>query len=526
MSRKNVAGPIVGFLALIFCFISIACLSLKAWLVFWIFLILFVATLAVLAALHYQDFVNLFVSRQLRYGTNVALSVIGIIGIAVFVNVIVSQRFDMSLDLTELQDNSLSEQTKKILKSLNKDVEIIAFYSDENSQFAIRAMHKLELFQRESEFITVALKDPYIEVQKVDHRLRDGTIVFSSKDRQEEVTIVSEQKFASAVLKLIQNKTKKIYFLVGHGEYEINDLTQFGLSEFKKALENQNYEPITLSFLTEADIPSNCDLLAIVGPTETLTTNEIDKISRYIDKNGKLLLLFHPSESSEDVNKRLVQLMSKWEVSVGNDLVIDRFAFDVMRGSSAPFPKFEHHEITRQLDPYLAFPKTRSVSPKDDIKSELSVKSLAKTVSALGVSWAERERMPDGKFSGNGYTAGIDLPAPVSFAVAVEKHTALNTNDTDEISPTRIVVFGCSNFATNLDLKKANQGLLLTSVNWLTEDGDLIAITEPDRNKQKLRSMTPQQEGVVQITAIFLIPLVVFIAGLVVWWNRREGGTV
>ena len=526
MSRKNVAGPIVGFLALIFCFISIACLFLKAWLVFWIFLILLIATLAVLSVLHYQYFVNLFVSRQLRYGTNVALSVIGVIGIAVFVNVIVTQRFDMSIDLTVLQDNSLSKQTKKILKSLNKNVEIIAFYSDENSQLAIRAMHKLELFQRESEFITVALKDPYIDVQRVDHRLRDGTVVFSSKEREEEVTVVSEQKFASAILKLIQNKTKKIYFLLGHGEYEIDDLSRYGLSEFKKALENQNYEPLSLSFLTEPDIPSNCDLLAIIGPTETLTTNEIDKINRYINNNGKLLLLFHPSDSSEDVNKRLVQLMSKWGVSVGNDLVIDRFAFEVMRGSSAPFPKFEHHEITRQLDPYLAFPKTRSVSPKDDIKSDLSVKSLAKTVSQLGVSWAEKERTPDGKFSGNGYTAGIDLPGPVSFAVAVEKHISVNTNDTNSMSPTRIVVFGCSNFATNLDLKKANQGLLLTSVNWLTEDGDLIAITEPDRDTQKLRSMNAQQESVVKITAIFLIPLVVFIAGLVVWWNRREGGTV
>ena len=526
MSIKKVAGPIVGFLTLIFCFISIACLFLKAWSVFWIFLILFIATLAIFSALHYQDFVDLFVSRQLRYGTNVALSVIGVIGIAVFVNIIVSQRFDMSLDLTELQDNSLSKQTKKILKSLNKDVEVIAFFSDENSRLAITAMHKLELFQRESKFITVSLKNPYIDVQRVNHRLRDGTVVFSSKDRQEDVTIVSEQKFASAILKLIQNKTKKIYFLFGHGEFEIEDLTKSGLSKLKTELEIQNYEPLSLSFLTEPDIPADCDLLAIVGPTETLTRNETEKINIYLENNGKLLLLLHPSNTTEDVNARLVQLMSKWGVSVGNDLVVDRLVFDVTRGSSAPFPKFEQHEITRQLQPYLAFPKTRSVSPKEDIKSNLIVKSLAKTESSLGVSWAEKERTPDGKFSGNGYTAGIDLPAPVSIAVAVEKHISVDTNDTNNRSSTRIVVIGCSNFAANFDFRKANQELLLTSVNWLTEDGDLIAITEPDRDKQKLRSMSIQQEGVVQITAIFLIPLGVFIAGLVVWWNRREGGNV
>ncbi len=526
MSRKNVAGPIFGFLTLIFCFISIACLLLKAWLVFWIFFILFIVALIVFSALRYQDFVDLFVSRQLRYGTNVALSVIGVIGIAVFVNVIVSQRFDISLDLTTLRDNSLSEQTKEILKSLNKDVEVIAFFSNESSPLAIRAMHELTLFQRESKFITVSLKNPYIDVHLVNYRLRDGTVVFSTKDRQEEVTVVSEQKFASAILKLIQDRTKKIYFLVGHGEYEITDLTNSGLSDLKAALEDQNYEPVPFSFLTELDIPADCDLLAIVGPTETLTNNEIDKISDYVDNNGKLLLLFRPSDPVEDVNERLVQLMSKWGVIVGNDLVIDRVVFDVMRGSSAPFPEFGLHEITRQLQSYLAFPNTRSVTPKENIKSDLTVKSLAKTVSPLGVSWAEKERTSGGKFSNNGYTEGIDLPAPVSIAVAVEKHISASPNGTENISPTRIAVFGCSEFAKNFHLKRANSDLLLTTANWLTEAGDLIAITEPDRDKQKLRSMTGQQAGVVQITAIFLIPLVVFIAGLIVWWNRREGGAV
>lgn len=526
MSRKNVTGPIFGFLTLIFCFISIAGLFLKEWLLFWVFFVLFIATLTVFSVFHYQAFVNLFVSRQLRYGTNVALSIIGVIGIVVFVNVIVAQRYDMSLDLTALQDNSLSEQTKQILASLDKDVEVIAFFSDENSPLAIRALHELELFQRESKFITTSLKNPYIDVQLVNHRLRDGTVVFRTEDRQEEVTIVSEQKFASAILKLIQNRTKKIYFLVGHGEYEIDDLTPSGLSELKTELENQNFEPLSLSFLTEPDIPSDCDLLAIVGSTETLTANEMDKISKYIENNGKLLLLFQPSDSAQDVNERLVQLMSKWGVTVGNDLVVDRIVFDVNRGTSALVPIFELHDITRQLQSSLAFPKTRSVTPKKNIKSDLTVKSLAKTASPLGVSWAERERTPDGKFSGNGYTAGIDLPAPVSIAVAVEKLITANTDDTKDLSSTRIVVFGCSQFATNNDLRRANRDLLLTSVNWLTEDGDLIAITEPDRDKQKLRSMTLQQARVVRITAIFLIPIVVFIAGLIVWWNRREGGNV
>ena len=489
---------------------------------FWICLALFIVTLVVFSILRFKDFVNFFVSRQLRYGTNVALSIIGVLGIVVFVNIIVAQRLDKSIDLTDLRHNSLSEQTKKILKSLDKEIEVIAFYSDETSQFAVHAMNTLELFQRESKYITVSLKNPYLEVQLVNDRLRDGTIVFRSKDREEAVTIVSEQKFASAILKLIQDKTKKIYFLVGHGEYEIDNLTASGLSEFKIELEDHNYEPIPLSLLTEPSIPADCDLLAIVGPTSTLSSNEIGIISRYLDRNGKLLLLFHPSEKVDDVNQRLVQLMKKWGVSVGNDLVLDMVRFVFHRGTSTPILRFEQHEITRQMPRNIAFPKTRSVTPIEMTKPNLTVKSLVKTISAASACWGEVGRTPEGKFSGDGYTEGVDLPAPVSVGVAVEKHIP---GIASNVSPTRIVGFGCSNFAVNFNFETANRYLLIAAVNWLTEEGDLIAIIEPDMSKQALRSMTPQQAGVVQITAIFLIPLVVFISGLVVWWNRREGGT-
>ena len=214
MAGKNVVGPLFGFLTLIFCFVTIASLFLKAWLAFTIFLILCLISLAIFARLHFKEFVHFFVSRQLRYGANVALGILGVIGIAVFVNVIVAQRFDKRVDLTELRLYSLSEQTKQILKKLDKKVDIIAFFSNEIPQLAAPAKEMLGLYQRESELINVSFKNPNIETaltQKYDLKF-DGTIVFESKDRVEKVTIVDEQKFTSALLKIIQNKPKRFIF--------------------------------------------------------------------------------------------------------------------------------------------------------------------------------------------------------------------------------------------------------------------------------------------------------------------------
>ena len=539
MPRKNAAGPLFGFLSLIFCFVSIASVALKAWGTFWICLFFCVVSLAVFVVLSFKEFVNFFVSRQLRYGTNVAMSILGVAGIMIFLNIIVAQRFDKRADLTESQYNSLSEQTKQILKTLDKKVDVIAFFSDKNSQLTLRAKERLELYQRESELISVSFKNPYIDPSLYQkYKLQyDGTIVFESKDRIEKVTTVNEQEFTSAFLKIIQNKTKKVYFLVGHEERSIDNITENGYQQVKTELKKQNYVVLSLSLLRQAEIPSDCDVLVIAGPKKPLLQQEIVMIKKYLSKGGKLFLLLDPSPNSTDVNQGLVQLMKKWGVQIGNDLVHDRVnSYLLLGGPTALHLEFELHDITRYfMQESIPFIYCRSVTPMDDIPKTLKVKSIAKTVSPEGVSWAETERETDETFSANGYTADIDIPGPVSIAVAVEEK--IDDNDDNKVrtetpTPTRIVVIGDSDFAkdalfaTDDPNLPAYAPLSTAIINWLSLEEDLITIVQPDLSKQIVRRITDQEAVLVQITSIFLIPLIIFIAGIVVWWQRREGGKV
>ena len=195
-ANKRIIGPLFGLLTLIFSFIAIAGWIFQARPIFWSCLLLALVSLGVFARLQFADFMNFFISRQVRYGANVALSIVGVIGIAVFVNAIVIQRLDKKADLTKLQLYTLSEQTKTVLKELKKEIQIIAFFSDDTSQSAARAKDILELYQRETEFLTISFKNPYIDLQLSGrYQLRyDGTIIFDSEDRYEKVTTVEEQK--------------------------------------------------------------------------------------------------------------------------------------------------------------------------------------------------------------------------------------------------------------------------------------------------------------------------------------------
>ena len=536
-------APLLGFLTLILLFATLSSILLRQHLAIWICLVLGITSLTAFVILKRQVILRFFVSRQVRYGTNVGATVLLVTGIAVIANVIVVQRFDTSADWTGDKIYTLSDQTKKILHGLDREVQVLAFFSlnPDNDQVARerqRATYLLEMYQRETDKLSVEFVDPYsgaMQSQEYDIQF-DGTTVFESGSVRERIRTVGEQEFTSAILKVIRDELVKIYFLTGHEEQAIDDFDQNrGYSQTKEELEKQNYRVEALSLATQPEVPVDCAALIIPGPKAPLLPHEVNAISKYLDKNGKMLLMLDPSlNSAKDPNQGLVDLMSRWGVTIGNDLVFDRIrpAFFLVGGSrpEAPTPiAFEFHQITQHVNRQVTFQLARSVTPKTDAETNLNVKSLVKTTDEIGGSWGETKRQADGTFETDlSYTEGEDTPPPVSLAVAIQRAGGeLNTEeapsvDTSEANKTRIIVVGDSDFAGNFFFYGTGGGdFFLNAVNWLTLEEDLIAIRPVDPSERSLRLMTPREKAFVQLTSIFLIPLIIFLIGVGVWWRRR-----
>ncbi|MCG9128169.1 GldG family protein [Candidatus Poribacteria bacterium] len=534
MKNKNLLGSFFGFITLISSFITISCVFLNAWVPFGIFIFITLITFGVFIKFRSIELKTLFKSRQFRYGLNVFVSIIGVIGIVVFINIIVSQKFNKSIDITKFKHYSISEQSKQILKNLDKEINVIAFFKDTNPEKQL-VQEQLEAYQLESNLINVSIKNPELQIdlkEKYDIRI-DGTTVFDSGDRFERVTIVNEQAFTTAIIRLIQDTTQKVYFLTGHGEHGIDGSSNFRYSQVKTELEKVNYSVNQLLLLKENKIPDDCDVLVIAGPKTPLKNQEIRIIERYLKNNGKLLLLIDPSMNNiEDTHNGLVSLMEKWGVKIGNDFVIDRHHFFVIsQGSIGLNLNFLLHDITQHyINEAIPFIYCRSVSPDEKQSDKLSIKTILETKSPIGVSWAEKERDPDGAFSSNGYTPNVDLPGPVSVGIIVEEKKNEITFESDN-TQTRIVVIGDSDFATDAIFATNNPDVpayapFITSIiNWLSYDEELITIKKPNPKSEVLRKMNINQMRVVQVISVFLLPILIFITGIVVWWYRREGGT-
>jgi len=82
-------------------------------------------------------------------------------------------------------------------------------------------------------------------------------------------------------------------------------------------------------------------------------------------------------------------------------------------------------------------------------------------------------------------------------------------------------VVGSSSWAANSFINfNGNSDLALNSVDWLASDEDLISI-RPKEPEDRRITMTRSQLTLVRSTSQFLLPLVVIVAGVSVWWKRR-----
>jgi ABC-type uncharacterized transport system involved in gliding motility auxiliary subunit len=60
----------------------------------------------------------------------------------------------------------------------------------------------------------------------------------------------------------------------------------------------------------------------------------------------------------------------------------------------------------------------------------------------------------------------------------------------------------------------------LNALNWLASDEDLISI-RPKQQEDRRVTMTRAQLILVRAISQFVLPLMVVIAGTLVWWKRR-----
>jgi len=113
--------------------------------------------------------------------------------------------------------------------------------------------------------------------------------------------------------------------------------------------------------------------------------------------------------------------------------------------------------------------------------------------------------------------AGLVVDEFIRRRLAVAQRPA----DQPKHPETRLVVIGDSDFAANDSIAfEGNSNLFVNTLNWLSEQENLIAI-RPKAPDDRRVTMTEDQMRLVGWLSLIFVPGAVFAIGVYTWWRRR-----
>lgn len=471
--------------------------------------------------------------RIWTYGSNTLITTLLFLGILGFI-ALIAERHPARLDLTESGKFTLSEQTRNILKSLDKPIHIKAFCATASSE-QVRAQDLLDSYRYASKMMTFEFIDPdrQPEIARQYDIRTYGTLVLEGYERKQSTQTIDEEGLTNAILKLTRNEQKKIYFLVGHGEHSTQDANKDGYTNLKEALGRQNYAVAELNLLQKAKVPEDAAVVVLAGAQKSLMKQEIESLRSYVGRNGKLLVLVDPHREAG-----LRDFLKSYGVQLSDDVIIDKLSR--VFGGSYLMPvvmNYGQHKITDGFGIATFYPEARSVQPTKEIPKGITVVPLASTSEN---AWAEKnlELLKQGQA---GFDEKEDLPGPVTVAVISEidvkemkadaskgksqpqKEQTKPEEEKKEKNPKKayLLVAGDSDFVSNSNFGLSGNGdFFMNIVNYLAEEETLITI-EPREKAGKPFLLSQGQARLMFWMVLVFVPLMVLVSGFAVYRIRR-----
>ena len=99
----------------------------------------------------------------------------------------------------------------------------------------------------------------------------------------------AEEVLAQSLLKVSSASAPRIYFSTGQGEPSIEGSLSEDMSRLRATLEGDGFEVETWNPDRTPEIPDDCDVLALVGPTQPFPEGTIERVREFVRVGGRLV---------------------------------------------------------------------------------------------------------------------------------------------------------------------------------------------------------------------------------------------
>ena len=469
--------------------------------------------------------------KNLKHGSYSMGAITIFIAIIVVLNLVLQEVPSKyrEIDLSTQKLYSIGDQTKKVLKKLDKDVEI--YYIAQSGSESSDIQKLLEKYEEGSDHIKVEQKDPAVNPKFVSQYTSDGVsnnsviVVCGDKNKvidnnslyettvnyqtySNEVTgFDGEGQITSAINYVTSDSMPVMYTLEGHDEATMSDT-------LKDTIQKANIDIQSLNLLTMASVPDDADILFIFAPAKDISEDEASKIISYLENGGKALIV---SNYSSEEMPNFASVLENYGVKTAGGIVLEGDTNHyISQNPSYLLPNIESNDITSSLSSgsrYILMPLAQGIVKSDNYRDSLEITDIL-TTSDGSYSKVNVEDMQTMEKESD------DIDGPFAVGVSI-------TENLDDEKETQIVYYSSEalfNDQMNTMVSGANYELISASVNWMCEseeDSNTISIASKSYDTSTL-TIPAADASFWSIFVTAVVPVVILVIGGGIWMKRRK----
>lgn len=422
-----------------------------------------------------------------------------------------TQLYPISIDLSKNQRNSLSQETIRLLQSVDTPLKITLFVSpnNENKEAMTRLFERYLRHQANIQFETI---NPDLRPDLLTkHDIRfDGESLIEFDGRREKLSQITEANVTNAVQRLMRQGERWLVFLQGHGERNPYQQTNHDYSGFAGQLAGMGYTVENLNLTQTNSIPANTDVLVLASPRVALLPGEVDLLRNYLETGGNLLWLADPEQTTDGLEP-IADLIS---IDFLPGVIVDPNSqlLGLNRVDFALVANYPRHAITQNVDAVSLFPQAQGLEFHGGSETWQQQNFLASSEA----SWNETGNMQGEIYNGD---HDDELNGPLNLGMTLSKS---HENDQGDNFTQRIAVIGDADFISNRYLGNgANLDIGINLINWLSHDDSLISISPRPAPDTRL-ALSQSAQLVISFGFLLILPAILFGSGLRIWLVRRK----
>lgn len=442
----------------------------------------------------------------------------------------------IQIDVTENKHYTLSQTSKDIIKNIDQKVTIYIYGYDENSTYvdffkqyeACNSNITYEIVTETTHYdiITEYNMGYYNEIAVVSEKANVTMSVYDFETSEYvngvvQYIDVTEELLTNAIVKVTDKDPSKIYFVNGHGEFEKDEITQL-----INYIDLSVYEYEFVNLFSAAEIPADCDILAILGPTADYTASEVEIIKNYINNGGNLMVAM----VTFDKEGQFANLQS----------ILDLYAVSIQDGMLYDTNPSNYYAISNQPAPMVLLPNYSSVT---EITSKIEYASIFSMVQAINVNYDKIEELNVSPqellytstktyniLDYKGYNGDVDLSnmtADVFIFGRLLTKTIPATEEGDIEKESKLIIVGNDTFLADYDTLirdypisyNGNMEFTMNCFKYLSEKENALEIHK--NIEISTFTATAKQDNVVRFI-VFGLPIIIILLGIAISSIRKR----